>query len=596
MRRTNLSRSSLLVATALAGCALAHTDPARADDTGAQISSIEKQIRNLQGELGRMKRSLARRDADVRAARDEAAAANRQAMSVSQRVTNGSGQPLAPQPLSAPPGYMMGSMGSGGVPKYGPYVYVGGVPTPVQYPGPKLTKGQFELLGVRVSLGGFISADSVVRSRNETLDIASNFNNGIPYRSSPNYHTPEFHESARLSRVSLLVEGNADNVTKLTAYWEADFQGAGSSSNSAESNSYVLRERMLYAQITRSDWDFYVLGGQAYSLLTQNRIGIVPRQENTPLTIDPQFVPGFVWTRNTGVRFVKGFDHDRFDLGLSFESPQAAYYTGGNGTGSLVGTIDSTNAGSGTLNPDTTYSDDIAPDVIVKGTADPGWGHYEVYGIARFLHDRTSVVGNGNNHTVLAGGGGADAIVPLIPGKLELTGSVLAGEGIGRYGTAQLPDATFFSHRRAAAAAGSHRAGRTGGAPGIAVRSLRLCRHRADHPPRKLHRGQEGLRLRQPAVQQRRLQHRAADHEPAGDALHGQHIRRGAGHRRRLVALPARGLRHRADRDPVFLHPQDSVRRCRRQSEHGRQHDLPELPLPALPLTPSGQERKAQPA
>ena len=443
MRRTNLTRSSLLVATALAGCALAHTDPARADDTGAQISSIEKQIRNLQGELGRMKRSLARRDADVRAARDEAAAANRQAMSVSQRVTNGSGQPLAPQPLSAPPGYMMGSMGSGGVPKYGPYVYVGGVPTPVQYPGPKLTKGQFELLGVRVSLGGFISADSVVRSRNETLDIASNFNNGIPYRSSPNYHTPEFHESARLSRVSLLVEGNADNVTKLTAYWEADFQGAGSSSNSAESNSYVLRERMLYAQITRSDWDFYVLGGQAYSLLTQNRIGIVPRQENTPLTIDPQFVPGFVWTRNTGVRFVKGFDHDRFDLGLSFESPQAAYYTGGNGTGSLVGTIDSTNAGSGTLNPDTTYSDDIAPDVIVKGTADPGWGHYEVYGIARFLHDRTSVVGNGNNHTVLAGGGGADAIVPLIPGKLELTGSVLAGEGIGRYGTAQLPDATF---------------------------------------------------------------------------------------------------------------------------------------------------------
>ncbi|WP_428376310.1 hypothetical protein [Lichenicoccus sp.] len=443
MRRNNASRASLLAGAALAGAALAHAAPSRADDTGAQISAIEKQIRNLQGELGRMKRSLAKRDADVRAARAEAEAANRQAMSVSQRITNGTGQPLAPQPLSAPPGYMLGPAGPGGIPKYGPYVNVGGVPTPVIYPGPKLNRGQFELLGVRVTLGGFITADSIIRSRNETLDIASNFNNTIPYASSPNYHTPEFRESSRASRVSLLVEADADPVTKLTAYWEADFQGAGSSSNSGESNSYVLRERQLYAQISRNDWDFYVLGGQSYSLLTQNRIGIIPRQENTPLTIDAQFVPGFVWTRNVGIRFVKGFDDDRFDLGLSFESPQASYFTGGNGTGSLDGTVDATNTGSGTLNPDTSYSDDIAPDVILKATADPGLGHYELYGLARFLHDRTSVIGSGDNHTVLAGGGGGDAIVPLVPGKLELTASVLAGEGIGRYGSAQLPDATF---------------------------------------------------------------------------------------------------------------------------------------------------------
>ncbi len=431
------------MATTLAGAALAHAVPVRADDTGAQIGSIERQIRNLQSELGRMKQSLAKRDADVRAARAEAAAANQQALSVSQRVTNGYGQPLAPQPLSAPPGYMLGPVGAGGIPKYGPYVNVGGVPTPVLYPGPKLNRGQFELLGVRVTLGGFITADSVIRSRNETLDTISNFNNGIPYASSPNYHTPEFRESARASRVSLLVEANADPVTKLSAYWEADFQGAGSGSNSQESNSYVLRERQIYATVSRSDWDFYVLGGQAYSLITQNRIGITPRQENTPLTIDGQFVPGFVWTRTPQIRFVKGFDNDRFDLGLSFESPQASYFTGGNGTGSLDGTIDATNTGSGTLNPDTSYSDDIAPDVILKGTADPGWGHYEVYGLARFLHDRTTVIGSGDNHTVLAGGGGADAIVPLIRNRLELTGSVLAGEGIGRYGSAQLPDATF---------------------------------------------------------------------------------------------------------------------------------------------------------
>ena len=436
-------KAGLLAATALTGAAVAASLPARADDTGSQISSIEKQIRQLQGELGRMKHSLVQRDADVRAARAEAAAANQQAMSLSERRTNALGQPMAPQALSAPPGYSVNLAGAGTIPKYGPYVSVDGVPTPVLYPGPKLRQGQFELAGIRITLGGFIAAEAVTRTRNETLDIGSNLNNNIPYASSPNYHTPEFRESARQSRLSLLAEGDPDSVTKLSAYYEADFLGSGSGSNSTESNSYVLRDRQIYATYARTDWDFYILGGQSWSLLTMNKIGITPRQEDIPLTIDAQYVPGFAWTRNAQLRFVKGFDNDRFDLGLSFESPQASYFTGGNGTGSLVGTIDSTNTGSGTLNPDTSYSDDIAPDVILKGTADPGWGHYEAFGLARFLHDRTTVVGNGDNHTVLAGGGGAGAILPVIKGRLDLQGNVLIGEGIGRYGSVGLPDATF---------------------------------------------------------------------------------------------------------------------------------------------------------
>ena len=440
------AKGGLLAATALTGilCGnLLGITQARADDPGAQIGSIEKQIRALQNELNSMKHSLVKRDADIRAARAEAAAANRQAMSVSERSTNGFGQPMAPQPLSAPPGYRVDVAGAGTIPKYGPYVYVDGVPTPVLYAGPKLKQGQFQLGGVRVTLGGFIAAESVARSRNETLDIGSNFNNSIPYPSSPNYHTPEFRESARQSRIAMLVEGNPDSVTTLSAYYEADFLGSGSGSNSVESNSYVLRQRQIYATYARKDLDFYVLGGQSWSLLTMNKLGITPRQELPPLTIDASYVPGFVWARQVGLRFVKGFENDKFDLGLSFEEPQTNYYTGPNGSGSLVGTVTSSNAGVGVLNPSTTYSDDVAPDVIVKGTADPGWGHYEAFGIARFMHDRTSIVGNGHSNTILAGGGGAGVILPLIKGKLELQGSTLIGEGIGRYGAAGLNDATF---------------------------------------------------------------------------------------------------------------------------------------------------------
>jgi hypothetical protein len=66
-----------------------------------------------------------------------------------------------------------------------------------------------------------------------------------------------------------------------------------------------------------------------------------------------------------------------------------------------------------------------------------------VFGIARFLHDRTSIVGDGRNNTVLAGGGGVGFILPLVRGKLDFRGSGLVGEGIGRYGSGQLNDATF---------------------------------------------------------------------------------------------------------------------------------------------------------
>ena len=445
MRTRSFAKGGLLAATAFTGmvsASLAGT-PARADDPGSQIGSIEKQIRALQGQLNSMKHSLAKRDADIRAARAEAAAANRQAMSISERQTNGLGQPLAPQPLSAPPGYQVNVAGAGTIPKYGPYVYVNGVPTPVMYAGPKLKQGQFQLGGVRVTLGGFIAAEAVARSRNETSGIGSDFNGGLPYASSPNYHTPEFHETGRQSRLSILAEGHPDSVTNLSAYYETDFLGSGTSSNNRESNSYVLRQRQVYATYARKDMDFYVSGGQMWSLLTTNKIGITQRQELTPLTIDAQYVPGFIWARQAGIRFVKGFDNDLVDLGLSFEDPEANYFTGGNGTGSLDGSVLSSNAGGSVYNATTTYSVNVAPDVIAKATLDPGWGHYEVFGIARFLRDRTSVTGGGANNTVLAGGGGGDVILPVIKGKLDLQGNILAGEGIGRYGSAQLPDATF---------------------------------------------------------------------------------------------------------------------------------------------------------
>lgn len=173
-----------------------------------------------------------------------------------------------------------------------------------------------------------------------------------------------------------------------------------------------------------------------------SRTGMVPRQEDIPLTIDAQYVPGFIFTREPQLRIAKDFLNHTLWAGVSIESPQANDCTGPNGTGAQSGTVNLTNPGGSNFSPTVNYSDEVAPEIVAKIAWDPGWGHYEVYGVARFLHDRVSVVGGGRNHTVPAGGGGAGVILPLIKGKLELEGRFLAGVGTGRYGAGQLPDAT----------------------------------------------------------------------------------------------------------------------------------------------------------
>jgi hypothetical protein len=60
----------------------------------------------------------------------------------------------------------------------------------------------------------------------------------------------------------------------------------------------------------------------------------------------------------------------------------------------------------------------------------------------RLLRTRVSTVGNGTDKTAIVGGGGVSTLIPIIKDKLEFHANALAGIGIGRYGSAQLPDAT----------------------------------------------------------------------------------------------------------------------------------------------------------
>lgn len=338
--------------------------------------------------------------------------------------------------------------------------------------------------GVTITPGGFVAAETVTRQRANTADINTPFNS-IPFPGNALANIGETNFTARQSRLSLLAESNVGSA-KLTGYWEADFLGTGVTSNNRQSNSYVFRQRILYAQAAlKTGWIF--TGGQQWSLLTENRTGIANRTEVLPMTIDSQYQVGFGWARQYGFRVVKDFG-GKFALGLSVEGPQATI--GGRGFSSVT----TTNQGSATVSTignafvfgpgsggglynfvDTTgYSFNKTPDFIVKASADPGWGHYEVFGIFSTFRNRVypcAVVGtnasdtkpaavpttiacgiNGSttpsalgafNDTRGGGGAGANIRVPVVAKKLDFAIQGAAGDGIGRYGSAQLADLTL---------------------------------------------------------------------------------------------------------------------------------------------------------
>ena len=174
--------------------------------------------------------------------------------------------------------------------------------------------------GITITPGGFLALESVTRSPFMGADIGSPPYTNIPFDFVPSSHSNEFRFSARQSRVSALMQGDVDPATHLAGYAELDFLGAGQTANSNESNSYNPGIRHLYATVDNDYFGAHLLAGQEWSLATMNTKGIMPRQEDIPLTIDAQYVPGFVWSRQPQIRVVKDFDQTLW-FALSAENP-----------------------------------------------------------------------------------------------------------------------------------------------------------------------------------------------------------------------------------------------------------------------------------
>ena len=297
--------------------------------------------------------------------------------------------------------------------------------------------------GITVNFGGFLEAAGIYRNKNMNSDVATPFQK-LPLSNSAGYYQQETDFSARQSRLSLLVQGDYSPRTHLAGYYEMDFLGAATTANSNESNSYNPRIRNLYTTI---DWDalggsalgLHLLAGQNWSLVTLNDKGITPRNEVSPSVIDAQYVPGFTWARQPQFRIVADYNKKLW-LALSIENAQTANAATGPNPSAKTNLAIGQTAGS---NFQGTISANAWPDFIVKLVYEPGWGHFEIFDLVRTFE--SSIAGNGTvtSTNPTENSVGVGVILPLFTEKLKFQFSGLYGQGIGRYGSGQLPDVTM---------------------------------------------------------------------------------------------------------------------------------------------------------
>ncbi len=312
--------------------------------------------------------------------------------------------------------------------------------------------------GINITPGGYAAAEFVRRSRALGADIATPFNS-LTMPGASQSQLSEFFGSGRQSKITTFVEGRVKNVD-LSSYVSADFLSAGVTSTSTSTNSYTLRLRQAWAQAKFDNgWSF--LGGQTWSLVTEDAKGIAPDDDMgktndvRPKTIDPSYNVGFNFARQYGIRLTKSFG-GKVAVAFALENPQATLTTHGNASNYLLGESGASNS----YNTTATYSFNPAPDIIAKIAFDPGFGHYEIFGLVDRFTDRvfpcvefasgsalctakgaTSATG-AYNASKEGGGFGASArwtIAKQVTFGLKGFG----GSGVGRYAPGGLSDASI---------------------------------------------------------------------------------------------------------------------------------------------------------
>ena len=436
-----MKRIILLVLLLLAPALFAQTSTASAADVQAlkdALAAQQQQIQKLTEQLQQLLQNSQKTQAAAADAATKATAAQAQTTQQQQSVTELKGDVAA----------LKTDVSNA--------VQEGPPPVKEELEGPLTIRFK----GLSITPGGFVAAETVRRSKALGADVSTPFNS-LPLPGASQSKESEFFGSARQSRPTVYLLGHLKSA-ELSGYVSGDFLSSGVTSTATQTNSYTLRLRQAWGQAKfNNGWSF--LGGQMWSLVTENQRGIRPSDDAgktndaRPKTIDAAYNVGFSYARQYGLRVTKNFGNKLW-FAAAIENAEATATLHNNADNFLLG-----EAGDGkSYNSSGTYSFNPSPDIIAKVAYDPGFGHYEVFGLYDRFADRVFPCGDvsatthcdssttagpnvlGAYNSAKNGGGfGANARWNFYHKHIVFGLHGFGGSGIGRYGPGSLPDLTI---------------------------------------------------------------------------------------------------------------------------------------------------------
>ena len=277
--------------------------------------------------------------------------------------------------------------------------------------------------------GGFVDLENIFRTTNTQSNIATSFAT-IPYGNTPQGNISEFRTTAQYSRLNLMVKDKYHG-NDITGYVEGDFSGNDAPGVYQSVNQHTNRLRLYFGDFKRGKWEF--LGGQTWSWMTPNRIGIGPIPADLAITYneDQNIGVGLPYTRAAEIRAAY-HANEHWAMGVGIEN-----------SNQFIGTFVALPAAFSSIGPQFDNGSQIGaanafPDILSKITYDHNLSgrhfHAEAVGLVTGAHASVKPIGEDSfkRHLAVGGGGQIAANYELLP-KLTLLANAFWSDGGAHY-------------------------------------------------------------------------------------------------------------------------------------------------------------------
>jgi hypothetical protein len=302
----------------------------------------------------------------------------------------------------------------------------------------------FKIGGAEFYPLGFMELMNTTRTTN-LGGIATTFS-GIPFSNTVAGRLSEDRISLQYSRIGLRTHSKVGEAD-VTGYIEADFLGYQPANAYITTNNDTLRLRLYWLDYRRGK--FEILGGQTWTLLNPNRVGLsaMPGDIFYSQDVDPNLQLGLTWMRQAGIRFV-AHPNNNWAIGVALENPEQTLPSSvvvpaaaGTGYASQFDLMSSnTSNATAAASPNTP---NLHPDIITKIAFDATPGghqvHFDLAGLFRTFK-AVNVIATPSPITAAdtvystthGGGGAATANVELVK-NLRLITTAFYSDGGARY-------------------------------------------------------------------------------------------------------------------------------------------------------------------